>query len=167
MNSKAGMAAPAIFADSCLLSRKVAPHRLCCFASPAYLAARGTPMHPDDLEGTTSSTSDIRAQVKAFAGLPDWRPRDRDGAHRRRGLDVSDAVVAVLAAGGGIGSIASFIAAPYVAHGELAPVLSAFAVEWHVITALWPESRRANPAVRAFRTLLQNLFQERIRRGRG
>jgi hypothetical protein len=38
-------------ADSRLLSRSFAPHRLCCFASPAYLATRGTPMHLDELAG--------------------------------------------------------------------------------------------------------------------
>jgi DNA-binding transcriptional LysR family regulator len=77
-------------------------------------------------------------------------------------VDVSDALVATLAAGGGIGVSATFIAAPYVARGELVPILSEFAVERHNITALWPESRRANPAVRAFLTLLQEIFQERM-----
>jgi DNA-binding transcriptional LysR family regulator len=64
--------------------------------------------------------------------------------------------------GGGIGVSATFIAAPYVARGELVPILSEFAVERHNITALWPESRRANPAVRAFLTLLQEIFLERM-----
>ncbi len=76
--------------------------------------------------------------------------------------DVSDAVIAILVAGGGVGMSASFVAAPYVARGELAPVLSAFAIGRNNITALWPESRRANPAVRAFLALLQDLFLERM-----
>jgi DNA-binding transcriptional LysR family regulator len=33
---------------------------------------------------------------------------------------------------------------------DLVPVLSDFAVERHNIAAVWPESRRTNPAVRAF-----------------
>ena len=32
-----------------LISRRLAPHRLCAFASPKYLARRGTPHHPDEL----------------------------------------------------------------------------------------------------------------------
>jgi len=35
-------------ADSRLLSRRLAPHRLCAFASQIYLEQRGTPQHPDD-----------------------------------------------------------------------------------------------------------------------
>ncbi|ESX53155.1 hypothetical protein X760_29995 [Mesorhizobium sp. LSHC422A00] len=42
------------------------------------------------------------------------------------------------------------MAAPYVKRGELVPVLSTFAVERNNVTVLWPASRRANPAVRAF-----------------
>ena len=67
-------------------------------------------------------------------------------------------MLAALAAGGGVGLSATFVAAPYVARGELVPILTEYAVERHNITALWPEGRRANPAVRAFLTLLQDIL---------
>lgn len=35
--------------DSRLISRRLAPHWVCAFASPAYLKKRGTPRHPDEL----------------------------------------------------------------------------------------------------------------------
>ncbi|KQU79588.1 LysR family transcriptional regulator [Mesorhizobium sp. Root695] len=150
-------------ADSRLLSRRLAPHRLCAFASPAYLAARGTPMHPDELEG--HDTVNLRYQSTGQALHWPFRIGDRmieivppSGIV----VDMSDALVATLAAGGGIGISATFIAAPYVARGELVPVLSEFAVKRHNITALWPESRRTNPAVRAFLTRLHEVFQERM-----
>lgn len=151
-------------ADSRLLSCRLAPHRLCAFASPAYLAARGTPMHPDELEG--HDTVNLRYQSTGQALRWPFRIGDRViEIVPRSGLvvDVSDALVATLVAGGGIGISATFIAAPYVARGELVPVLSEFAVERHNITALWPESRRTNPAVRAFLTRLQEVFQERMK----
>ncbi|MGZ9812333.1 LysR substrate-binding domain-containing protein, partial [Pseudoroseicyclus sp. H15] len=72
-------------------------------------------------------------------------------------VDASEALVASVVAGGGIGMLSTFVAAPFVKRGELAPVLSEFAVERGKITALWPESRRANPAVRAFLAMLQGL----------
>ena len=36
-------------ADSRLISRRLAPNRLCAFASPENLARRGVPSHPDQL----------------------------------------------------------------------------------------------------------------------
>jgi DNA-binding transcriptional LysR family regulator len=73
-------------------------------------------------------------------------------------VDVSDAVAEVLAAGGGIGMSASFIAAPYVERGLLVPVLSQFSIDRSMITAVWPESRRASPNVKAFVAFLAEVF---------
>ncbi len=149
--------------DSGLLSRRLAPHRLCAYASPAYLAARGTPGHPDELEG--HDTVSLRYQS---TGQP-FRWPFRIGGREVEIVppsgavaDVSDAVVAMILAGGGIGIAANFVVAAHVARGELVPILTEFAVERHTVTALWPESRRANPAVRAFLTQLQEVFQERM-----
>lgn len=73
-------------------------------------------------------------------------------------VDVSDAVVEVLAAGGGVGMSASFIAAPYVERGLLVPVLDEFSVDRSTITAVWPESRRGNPNVKVFMSFLAEVF---------
>lgn len=149
--------------DSRLLSRRLAPHRLCAFASPAYLASRGTPMHPDQLEGHETVT--LRYQSTGQTLRWPFRIGDRDIEIVPKSavvVDVSDALVAALVAGGGIGIIATFIAAPYVARGELLPVLADFAVDRKNITALWPENRGTNPAVRAFLPHLQEVFRERM-----
>lgn len=149
--------------DSRLLSRKLAPHRLCCFASPAYLATHGTPKHPDELE--RHDTVNLRYQSSGLSLRWPFRIGDREIEILPPAgivVDVSEAVMKALVADGGIGIGATFIAAPYVARGELVPVLSEFAVERHNITALWPESRRTNPAVRAFLDLLQTTFRERM-----
>jgi len=150
-------------ADSRLLSRRLAPHRLCAFASPTYLASRGTPSHPDELKG--HDTVNLRYQSTGQPFRWPFQIGERvveivppSGIV----VDASDAVVATLAAGGGIGISANFIASAYVARGELVPVLAKFAVERHNITALWPESRRTNPAVRAFLARLQEIFQRRM-----
>ena len=149
--------------DSRLLSRKLASLRLCCFASPAYLAERGTPMHPDDLAGHDtvtlryqSSGQTLRWPFKIAGRVVEVVPSSAVT------VDVSEALVAMLAAGGGIGMGATFVTAPYVARGELVPVLTAFAVERGNITALWPESRRASPAVRAVLKMLQQAFRRTV-----
>src|SRR5581483_10260120 len=138
-------------ADSRLLSRRLAPLRLCAFASPAYLAARGKPTHPDEL--TTHDTVNLRYQSSGQIFRWPFRVGEREVEIVPASsiiADASEAVVATLVAGGGIGISATFIAAPYVSRGELVPVLEDFAVERETITALWPSSRRTNPAVRAF-----------------
>ncbi len=151
-------------ADSRLLSRRLAPHRLCCFASPAYLAARGIPDHPDALDG--HETVSLRYQSTGQTFRWPFRVGDREiEVVPPSGIvvDASEALIAALVAGGGIGMGADFIAAPHVARGELVPVLSAYAVARHNITAVWPESRRTNPAVRAFLALLQELFRAQMK----
>lgn len=143
-------------ADSRLLSRRLRPHRLSCFASPAYLKVRGTPQHPDELAG--HDTVNFRYQSSGQLMRWPFRVGDRDIEIIPPSaivMDASEALMAALVAGGGIGISADFIAAPFVARGELVPVLAEYAVERHTITALWPESRRANPAVRAFLAHLQ------------
>jgi DNA-binding transcriptional LysR family regulator len=142
-------------ADSRLMSRRLAPHSLCCYASPAYLARRAPPAHPDEL--IDHETVNLRYQSTGQT----FRWPFRMGAKEvelapASGIvvDASEAVIAAIAAGGGIGVGASFMAAPWVARGALVPVLSEFAVERHNVTAIWPDNRRSNPALRAFLNLL-------------
>ncbi|ANN57914.1 LysR family transcriptional regulator [Mesorhizobium loti NZP2037] len=138
-------------ADSRLLSRRLSPLRLCAYAAPAYLAARGTPTHPDEL--AAHDTVNLRYQSSGQAFRWPFRIGEREIEIVPTSsiiVDASEAVMATLVAGGGIGISATFVAAPYVARGELALVLGDFAVERDNITALWPSSRRTNPAVRAF-----------------
>lgn len=143
-------------ADSRLLSRRLAPLRLCAFAAPSYLAARGTPTHPDEIEA--HDTVNLRFQSTGQLFRWPFRVGEREIEIVPSSgviVNASEAVIATVVAGGGIGIIAAFMAEPYVARGELVPVLADCAVERHGITALWPESRRSNPAVRAFIDHLQ------------
>ena len=143
--------------DSRLLSRRLAPHRLCCYASPAYLASRGTPRHPDELNG--HDTVNLRYQSSGQSFRWPFRIHGRDVELVPASgiiVDASEAVVATIVAGGGIGICTSFMVAPWVERGALVPVLADFAAERHNVSAIWPESRRSNPAVRAFlKTLIE------------
>lgn len=147
-------------ADSRLISRRLAPHRLCAFASPAYLTRHCTPQLPEDLAAHEcvnfryqSSGQTLRwpfdVGERVLEILPD------------AGIvvDVSDAVAAILWAGGGIGISPTYIAAPYVRRGELVSVLEQFMRSKKFdITALWPESRRGNPNAKAFVGFLGEVF---------
>lgn len=145
--------------DSRLLSRKLAPYRLSCYASPDYLATRDMPFHPDDLQA--HETVNLRYQSSGQLFRWPFRVGDRDIEIVPPSsiiVDASEAVLATVAAGAGIGMATSFMAAPWVKRGALVSVLADFAVERHNVTALWPESRRTNPAVRAF---LDTLTEDR------
>ncbi|MGN6095811.1 MAG: LysR family transcriptional regulator [Bosea sp. (in: a-proteobacteria)] len=138
-------------ADSRLSSLRLAPLQLCAFASPAYLAVRGLPRHPDELEA--HETVNLRYKSSGQAFRWPFRLGEREVEMIPSSavvVDASEAVLACLVAGGGIGICAAFIAAPYVRRGELVPVLAEYSVHRHALTALWPESRGINPAVRAF-----------------
>ncbi|KMO28663.1 LysR family transcriptional regulator [Methylobacterium variabile] len=147
-------------ADSRLISRRLAPHRLCAFASPAYLACRGTPRHPDDLIHHDcvnfrfqSTGQALRWPFRIGAKVVEITPD--------AGIvtDFSDAVAAALVAGGGIGISPTYVVARFVERGVLVPVLQEFSVERSAITALWPENRRGNPNVRAFLAFLGDVFR--------
>ena len=145
-------------ADSRLLSRRLLPHRLCCYASPEYLAGRGPPTHPDQL--AEHETVSLRYQSSGQLFRWPFRVGDREiEIVTSSGIivDASEAVLATIAAGSGIGMATSFMASAWVRRGALVPVLADYAVDRHNITALWPESRRSNPAVRAFLNTLAAL----------
>lgn len=150
-------------ADSRLIARRLGPLRLGAYAAPAYLARRGTPAHPDDLAG--HETVNFRYQSSGQIFRWPFRIGGRITEVVPEAsvvVDASEAVVTLLAAGGGIGISASFIAAPYVARGELVPILQGFAVERDAIHAVWPSSRRNNPAVRAFIEHLRDVAERML-----
>ncbi|WP_368518884.1 LysR substrate-binding domain-containing protein [Rhizobium sp.] len=144
--------------DSRLLSRRLSPHRLCCYASPDYLARRPLPTHPNKLE--EHETVNLRYQSSGQLFRWPFRIGDREVEIMPSSgivVDASEAVLTTIAAGGGIGMATSFMASAWVGRGALVPVLEDYAVDRHNITALWPESRRSNPAVRAFLDTLVEL----------
>ena len=145
--------------DSRLLSRTLAPYRLSCYASPDYLTATSVPSHPDEL--SAHGTVNLRYQSNGQLFRWPFRINDRDVEIVPASMivvDASEAVITAVAAGAGIGMAASFMAAPWVRRGEMVPVLSEFAVERHNVAAIWPQSRRTNPAVRAFLDMLTEHF---------
>lgn len=145
--------------DSRLTSRRLAPHWVCAFASPAYLKKRGTPRHPDEL----ASHDCVTFRFQSSGQLLRW-PFRVDGREIEitpnawAVADTSEAVSSILIAGGGIGIAPTYLSAGYVARGELVPILVDYAVERSVITALWPANRRNNPSVKVFLSLLRELF---------
>jgi DNA-binding transcriptional LysR family regulator len=145
--------------DSRLISRSLAPHRLCAFAAPSYLARRGTPRIIDDLLEHDcvnfryqSSGQTLRWPFQVGERMVEMTP------NAGIIIDATDGVLAAVAAGGGVGIAPTYAAAYYVERKMLVPVLPELAVERFTITAMWPESRRGSPNVKAFVAFLQEIF---------
>ncbi|MEE7464727.1 MULTISPECIES: substrate binding domain-containing protein [Methylobacterium] len=141
-----------------LLSRRLAPHRLCAFASQIYLEQRGTPQHPDD--HIHHDRLNFRFQSAGQALRWPFRIGGRavDLTPNAGGVaDFSDAVAAILVVGG-IGISLSYVVAFHVERGALVPVLRKFSVERSVVTALRPESRHGNQNMNAFPAFLGGMF---------
>ncbi len=147
-------------ADSRLLSRKLATQTLCCFASPVYLSERGQPETPADL----ANHETVALRFQSSGQLMHWpfqigRQIIEIMPASAITVDASDALVSTLLSGAGIGMTSTLLAAPHVERGTLVPVLEAYSAERRAITAVWPESRRNSPAVRAFLEVLTARFR--------
>lgn len=145
--------------DTRLIARRLAPHRICAFASPEYLEERGVPQHPNDLlrHDCVNFRYQSTGQEAAWPFNVEGKLVEVTPASSLI-IDVSDAIAATLAAGAGIGISTTYIAAPFVRRHELVPVLHEFAYDRFHLHAVWPESRRSNPAVKAFVCFLQEIF---------
>ncbi|WP_432380993.1 LysR family transcriptional regulator [Duganella sp. P38] len=140
-----------------LIARKLAGHKRHIVASPAYLAAHGTPQTPDELR---------RHNCLAFAygaGRPTWRLRRADLATEidiGGSLHVNNSEMLRQAALGGVGLalLAEWLIQDDLAAGRLLPVLGEYQAnpgEMDVgIYAVYPASRRGASKIRVFTDML-------------
>jgi DNA-binding transcriptional LysR family regulator len=110
-------------ADSRLVATRVGAIRPVLCASPAYLAARGTPRHPRDL---------AEHDAVAFEGLAagaGWALAEGQGVPARRArlsVTTADAAVDAAVAGLGVTRVLSYQAAAALASGALVAILRDF-----------------------------------------
>lgn len=141
-----------------LVARRLGSTKLVACASPAYLAARGTPRVPADLAAHGALTY-------AYVASPFvWRLNDADGAaHEVRvggplHANSGELLVAAAVAGMGIVFEPDFVVAPYLARGELRRVLPGFAGPRLDVWAVYPSRRHLSAKVRAFVAYLAEVF---------
>ncbi|MFA9217799.1 MAG: LysR family transcriptional regulator [Sphingomonadaceae bacterium] len=145
--------------DSSLISRPLAPHRLCVFAAPSYLAKRGRPTMVDEL----LEHECVNFRYQSSGQLLRW-PFQVAGRTVEMApnagiiIDTTEGLMAVLLAGGGVGMLPTYAAAPYVERNLLVPLLPELTVERYMIAAMWQESRRGSPNVKAFVDFLLEIF---------
>ena len=138
-----------VLADSGLVARRVGEVGRVLVASPAYLAAKGTPQRPADL--TRHET--VFAASRPMAA--EWRMRDGPRTRVVRlspRLVVNDieAALAALRAGGGIGAALSYQVADDVRAGTLVRLLREYEPPPLPVHLVVPGGRFLPPRVRAF-----------------
>ena len=138
--------------DSDLVARRLGRLRMCNAASPAYLAAHGTPRSLDDLE---------RHRVVHYApslgtGNAGWDYRDPDDGTRRTrpmraaiAVNGTDAFEAAALAGLGLLQAPRIGIAPHVKAGRLVEVLRDWTAAPLPVSLLYPNRRHLAPRVQA------------------
>ena len=143
--------------SSSLIARKIAPARRVICAAPSYLAAHGTPQHPDDLR---------KHACLAYGHLAtgnQWKLTGADGDHwiaipwtlcTNNAEVLRDAAVR----GRGIALLPTFIAGADLQEGSLRSIL----VEYHApeiaLYAIYPQTRHLSVKVRVFIDFLVERF---------
>ncbi|WP_284948143.1 LysR family transcriptional regulator [Acidisoma cladoniae] len=131
-----------------LIARRLATMELWACASPAYLAARGTPASVEDL-----SSHDLVGRVE---GRTRWTFRTLGGEteeidiHPRLAVPDPAPTQVVLAGGAGIGRLPDFMARSAIARGELVRVLAELEPGSVDVHAIYPSHRSLSAKVRVF-----------------
>ncbi len=146
-----------VLADSSLIARKLAPCRVVLCAAPAYLEANGIPNHPTALANHNCLLYAYFDQEKVWTFAdPDGELAIRvDGDFR---TNFGEVLVEAAVAGRGIVLEPSFTVAPYIASGELVPLLQHFNPRELGIYAVYPPGRTLPQKARAFIDHLSRAF---------
>lgn len=132
--------------DSSLIARRLPPVELWLCASPSYLARCGVPMEAVELR-------EHRLVVREAPTTWVFQDGQSESTIQPRGRAIIPDAAAqkiVLEAGGGIGFLPSYLAAPALAAGTLVRVLPLLKREPIELHALYPTHRSMSAKVRAF-----------------
>ena len=138
--------------DSRLVARRLEDAKLGVFAAPGYFKQRGTPKTLADLRQHDCIPFVLPSTGR---GMP-WLFRE-DGVDLEVAVDgpvrmLDDALgcISHARAGGGLVQTYAFIAAPFLAQGELKEVLKPLAGRSRPFSLLYPQNRHLSAKVRAF-----------------
>ncbi len=144
--------------DPLLIARPLAPCTSVLVASPAYLAAHGTPQQPAEL-------AQHRCLSYANFGKSVWQLArgevvERVGVSGHFSANEATTLMRAALAGGGIAMQPTYLVNPYLRTGELQAVLPAWGLPVMTIYALYPSRRHLSPAVRALLDFLVQRFAQ-------
>lgn len=144
--------------DSRLVARKLTDMRRVTCASPDYLASRGTPLTPQDLDHHDGLVS-TNAPESTY-----WHYTAPDGEtylarpNTRMKANNGEAVITAAVAGLGIAAVPAFISTELIAQGALIPVLSDYRLAAGSLYAIYPPGRHLSHRVRVLIDCLVERF---------
>jgi DNA-binding transcriptional LysR family regulator len=142
--------------DALLTARRLAVFAIGLYAAPLYLAERGEPDCPDDLEqhdavrllrgdGEPSTWTLLRGEHR-WQGVPPGRAA----------ANSPELLIRLACAGAGIAAVPDIFAAPYVQRGALRRVLPDWCLPSHHAWAVFPGRKLMPAKTRAFIDMLQS-----------
>lgn len=147
--------------DSSLIARRVGQLYFATCAAPAYLAAHGQPVHPDDLarhrciNHFSPRTGKIFDWVFAKGGV-----RIQAALAGHVALDDENSYLAAAEAGLGIAQIPAFIVKEAMEHDRLELVLGDWFPEPVALNVVYPQNRHLSGKIRVFVDWIAELFGE-------
>jgi LysR family transcriptional regulator for bpeEF and oprC len=152
--------------DEGLVAQSILETHLLTCAAPAYLARRGVPAAPADLEG-----HDCIAFLSLDAARPTpWSFAERGASVSPSGVSFApqgsvafnsmEACVEAAVAGLGVTQVLSSLAERAIERGELSPVLADHAAPGPRIYVVYPPHRQASPRLRALIAFLRGVFAQ-------
>lgn len=153
--------------DSTLNARRVVLERNGLYAAPSYIARRGSPAHPDELE-----RHDLLSLLSRNGGPKPWvLTRGKTTWERelpaRMTANSPDLLARVAFAGAGIAASSELFAGPYVERGELVRVLPGWELPPATGWAVFPGRRLMPAKTRAFLDLMEEMCCEVARKRAG
>jgi DNA-binding transcriptional LysR family regulator len=149
--------------DADLVARPLAPYRLTICGAPAYLAARGEPMKPEDLgrHDCLAYSYSPRSEWRSVQAV--WRMIGPDGEVSipfapRLQTDSAEGLRRAALTGMGIVMLPEIMVSEDIASGRLARLLLGYAPPIRPMNLLYLRDRRMSPKLRSFIDFVVNRF---------
>lgn len=141
--------------DTLLAARRIAVFSGGLYAAPGYLAERGDPVSPEDLERHDALRLLGRNGEAAGWTLSCGEQAWQGAPPARMVANAPDLLIKLARAGAGIAAVPDYFAAPSVRRGELRRVLPDWCMPAHTAWAVFPGRRLMPAKTRAFIDMLE------------
>jgi DNA-binding transcriptional LysR family regulator len=149
-----------VITDQSLIARRIAELPMATCAAPSYLARRGEPQHPLDIQDGHDTVTYFNAATGRTSGFDFTRGGETFEIKDRHkvALNEGNACVVATLAGLGIAQAPAFMVERYFATGELKPILRDWSSEPLPLHIVYPPNRHLSNRLRVFVDWIAGLF---------